>query len=220
MLVFEYMLRAKTIPSKSIVTTVSFSNIVETDEETLNPARRFQWLDEGYQLGWCSSWHPHRIDLLHGTQATQHQVSIYSFFPQVPADGPPRTYYQGTNFGILEKAWDGGWYTGNLSIPNAPPRCAIAVTNFNASSSGVSLRLYYAAANNLILEKGYDTGSWYDGSFKQACIPGSKVAAISWGGGGGVQIRVYFQNGTQDSAITEWCWNGGWVAGQSALPPA
>jgi hypothetical protein len=131
-----------------------------------------------------------------------------------------RTYYQGTNFGILEKAWDGGWATGALSIPNAPPRCSIAVTNFNASSSGVSLRVYYAAANNIILEKGYDTGSWYDGGFKQTCIPGSKVAAISWGGGSSVQIRVYFQNGTQDSAITEWCWSGGWVAGKSALPPA
>jgi len=44
MLVFEYMLKAKIIPSKSIVTTVSSSAIVETEEEMLNPARRLQWL--------------------------------------------------------------------------------------------------------------------------------------------------------------------------------
>lgn len=130
-----------------------------------------------------------------------------------------RTYYQTTNSALIEKAWDGSWYTGGFSVPSAPLRCSIAVTNFNASKSGVSLRVYYAAANNVILEKAYD-GSWYDGGFKQSCIPGSKVAAISWGGGGDLQIRVYFQNGTQDSAISEWCWSGGWVAGRAALPPA
>jgi len=129
-----------------------------------------------------------------------------------------RTYFQTADQALVEKAWDGSWYTGGFSVPKAPPRCAIAVTNFNASKSGVSLRVYYAAAGDIILEKAYD-GSWYDGAFKQACIPGSKVAAISWGGGGGVQIRVYFQNGTQDSAITEWCWSGGWVQGRAALPP-
>jgi len=127
-----------------------------------------------------------------------------------------RTYFQTTDLTLVEKAWDGSWYTGALSVPNAPPRCSIAAINFNASKSGVSLRIYYAAANNVILEKAFD-GSWYDGGFKQASIPGSKVAAIAWSG---PEIRVYFQNGTQDSAISEWVYSNGWSQGRSALPPA
>jgi hypothetical protein len=80
----------------------------------------------------------------------------------------------------VEQAYDDGkgWYTGNMTIPNAIPRASFAVCYFNVSKSGVSLRIYYSGKNDVLLEKAYD-GSWYDGSFNQACIPGSKVACIA-----------------------------------------
>ncbi|KAE8448248.1 hypothetical protein EG329_009679 [Mollisiaceae sp. DMI_Dod_QoI] len=135
-----------------------------------------------------------------------------------PAGLSIRTYLQTPNLDLIEKAYDHGksWYTGGFSIRQAIPRASLAVCAFNASKSGVSLRVYYSGKNDVLLEKAYD-GSWYDGGFNQPCIPGSKVACIAWGS---VQIRVYFQNGTDVTAVSEWCWNGGWVAGKGALPPA
>ncbi|KAF8866316.1 fungal fucose-specific lectin [Acephala macrosclerotiorum] len=135
-----------------------------------------------------------------------------------PAGLSIRTYLQAPSLNLIEKAYDDGksWYTGGFSVPNAVCRASLAVCAFNASSSGVSLRVYYSGKNDVLLEKAYD-GSWYDGGFNQPCIPGSKVACIAWGS---VQIRVYFQNGTHVTAVSEWCWNGGWVAGNGALPPA
>jgi hypothetical protein len=135
-----------------------------------------------------------------------------------PAGLSIRVYFQTTNLALIEKAYDNnkGWYTGDFSVPTAIPRASIAVTSFNASSSGVSLRVYYSGPSNVLLEKAYD-GSWYDGGFKISSIPGSQVAVISWPG---PQIRVYFQNGTLVTAVTEWVWSGGWMAGQNALPPA
>jgi hypothetical protein len=130
-----------------------------------------------------------------------------------------RTYLQTANLALIEMAYDNGtgWYTGGFSVPKAITRASLAAIFFNASSKGVSLRVYYSAANDVLLEKGYDGSGWYDGGFKQASIPGSKVAAIAWSN---VQIRVYFQNGAKVTAVTEWCWSGGWVAGNPALPPA
>lgn len=92
----------------------------------------------------------------------------------------------------------------------------MSAISFNATNSSVSLRVYYAAANNMMLEKGYDGQSWYDGGFKEATVPGSDVSAIDWGN---VNIRVYFQNGTQISAVSEWVWNGNWTQGVKAIPP-
>jgi uncharacterized membrane protein len=131
-----------------------------------------------------------------------------------------RTYFQTENLSLVENAYDNGkgWYTGAFSVPNAVIRASLAVCFFNASNSGVSLRVYYSGQNNVLLERGFDnSGPWYAGGFNQPCIPGSKVACIAWAP---VQIRVYFQNGTDATAVSEWCWEGGWVAGNKALPPA
>lgn len=133
-----------------------------------------------------------------------------------------RTYFQSLNFTIIEKAYDAsaGWYTGGFSIPSAQPRATLACTSFNASSSGISLRVYYGTASNHILEKGWDNNGWYDGGFKQPCIPGSECAVINWGSGGGLNLRVYFQNGTDVTGVSEWVWSGSWTKGVAAIPPA
>jgi hypothetical protein len=133
-----------------------------------------------------------------------------------------RAYFQDTSLSIIEKAYDSnqGWYTGGFSIPKAQPRASLSVTDFNASSSGVSLRVYYGTADNKILEKAWD-GSWTSGGFSQPSIPGSESAVITWGSGGGLQLRVYFQNGTHVTGVSEWCWGtGGWTKGVAAIPPA
>ncbi|OAF59932.1 hypothetical protein VC83_02794 [Pseudogymnoascus destructans] len=85
-----------------------------------------------------------------------------------------------------------GWYTGAFSIPSA--------------SFKISLRVYHAAADNTLVERAYDGG-------------GTLTAVIVWATEG-KQLRVYFQNGTQVSGVSEWVWSGGWVKGAAVIPPA
>jgi len=132
-----------------------------------------------------------------------------------------RVYFQSTNHNLIEKCYDSApWYTGGFSVQSAIPRCPIAATSFNASSNGVSLRVYYGTGGDRILEKGYDSSNWYDGGFSVNSIPGSEVAVINWGGGSGINLRVYFQKGTKVTGVTEWMWNGGWSQGAAGIPPA
>jgi hypothetical protein len=90
------------------------------------------------------------------------------------------------------------------------------VTSWGESGSSLGIRVYYATQDNVIKEKGWDgSGGWYDGGFQQRSIPGSRIAAIPL-----PVLRVYLQNGTEVSGITEYAWNSGWVVGQAVLPPA
>lgn len=111
-------------------------------------------------------------------------------------------------------------YTGALSF-HVPPRAALSAVSFNATHSSISLRVYYATAS-AILEKAFDaSGSWYDGNFKQDTIPGSDSAVIDWGSGSSLEIRIYFQNGTAVTGVSEWAYTrGGWTKGVNAIPPA
>nr|6TRV_AAA Chain AAA, Uncharacterized protein [Scedosporium apiospermum]6TRV_BBB Chain BBB, Uncharacterized protein [Scedosporium apiospermum] len=128
-----------------------------------------------------------------------------------------RVYFQDTNRNVIESGWDGsGWYTGGLKISNQSPRASLGATSWGESGSSLGIRLYYATQDNLIKEKAWDGGGgWYDGGFQQRSIPGSRVAAIPL-----PVLRVYLQNGTEVSGITEYAWNSGWVVGQAVLPPA
>ncbi|KAK7214779.1 hypothetical protein V2G26_002782 [Clonostachys chloroleuca] len=127
-----------------------------------------------------------------------------------------RLYYQDTSLNIIEKAWDGtGWYTGGLHFSNGVTRTTLGVTSWSEGSSVKGIRLYYSAPSNIIKEKAWDGNGWYDGGFSQPSIPASNVAALPL-----PVLRVYLQNGTQGTAVTEFAWNGGWVVGHSALPPA
>jgi hypothetical protein len=127
-----------------------------------------------------------------------------------------RLYYQDTSLNIIEKAWDGtGWYTGGLHFSNGVTRTTLGVTSWSEGSSVKGIRLYYSAPSNIIKEKAWDGNGWYDGGFSQPSIPASNVAALPL-----PVLRVYLQNGTQGTAVTEFAWNGGWVVGHTALPPA
>ncbi|KAI9768932.1 MAG: hypothetical protein M1840_004528 [Geoglossum simile] len=130
-----------------------------------------------------------------------------------------RVYFQVTGLDLIEKCYDSApWYTGAFSVPKAPTCASLAVISFNATSNGISLRVYHSTANNHIREKGWDNSGWYDGGFDVSSISGSTVAAICWDH---VKIRVYFQNGTHVTGVTEWMWNGGgWSQGQAAISPA
>lgn len=97
----------------------------------------------------------------------------------------------------------------------------MAATSFNASPSGVSIRVYYAGAANRLLERGWDGQSWYDGGLDQDTIPGPQVAVLEWGSGNQLNLRVYFQRGEFVSAVTEWAYSGGqWKVGSVAISPA
>ncbi|KFZ08258.1 hypothetical protein V501_06037 [Pseudogymnoascus sp. VKM F-4519 (FW-2642)] len=132
-----------------------------------------------------------------------------------------RTYIQTPSLSLAEHAYDTpkGWYTGAFSVASAPPRAAIAATSYPASASAISLRVYHAAADNTLVERAYDGDGWYAGAFVQKTVPGTQVAVIEWTTQG-TQLRVYFQNGTQVSGVSEWVWSGGWVKGAAAIPPA
>ena len=129
----------------------------------------------------------------------------------------PSVYAQDASLNVFEKAWDGnGWYTGQLKFANPVVRASLGVTSWGDTGNSLGIRIYYGAPGNVIKEKGLDgTGGWYDGSFSQSSIPASNVAAIP-----SDILRVYLQNGSKETALTEFAWNNGWVLGNQALPPA
>lgn len=135
-----------------------------------------------------------------------------------------RVYTQGTDLKISEKAYDEskGWYTGGLSF-SAPPRTSLSTTSFNASSSGISIRVYYGETKNgnEVREKAWDgSGGWYDGGFAQPSIAGTDSSVIAWDKGSNLQLRVYFQNGTAVTGVSEWVFSKSWTKGVPAIPPA
>ncbi|OBT70265.1 hypothetical protein VE03_00307 [Pseudogymnoascus sp. 23342-1-I1] len=132
-----------------------------------------------------------------------------------------RTYIQTPTLSLAEHAYDSpkGWYTGALNAA-APPLATIAATSFPLSASKIALRVYHTAADKTLVERAYDGDGWYAGAFVQRTVEESRAAVVAWGGGGGTQLRVYLQNGTQGTAVSEWVWSGAWVKGAVALPPA
>ncbi|GJN74592.1 hypothetical protein PCL_05101 [Purpureocillium lilacinum] len=128
-----------------------------------------------------------------------------------------RVYYQDAKLNLVEKAWDGkGWYQGGFHVANKVPRAPLGVTSWGEGNS-LGIRVYYGTVSNVIKEKGWDgsSGGWYDGGFSQESVPGSRVCAIPLD-----ILRVYIQNGTLSTAVTEFAWEGKWVVGKDALPPA
>ncbi|RCI07667.1 hypothetical protein L249_5758 [Ophiocordyceps polyrhachis-furcata BCC 54312] len=123
-------------------------------------------------------------------------------------------YYQTENLNITEVAWDGfSWNNSGFSIPDQPPRSAVAVTSWYKEYS-VNIRLFYAAAACMFKEKEF-SGGWFDGGFGEESVAGSCVAVIV-----ADTLRTYVQVGNLTSGITEFAWSDGWVTSKDVLPPA
>ena len=103
---------------------------------------------------------------------------------------------------------------------NMPPRAAMACTSYPISSNQIGIRVLCVNADHVADEK-FDGKDWQKEKIGVECVPGTEIAAISWGSGNSVQMRVYFQKGEHVSAISEWMWSQGkWSSGELALPPA
>ncbi|KAL3454847.1 fungal fucose-specific lectin [Aspergillus insuetus] len=134
-----------------------------------------------------------------------------------------RLFCQNDRMDIVEHCCcdDRTWQRGRLSIERALPR-----TDLTAVVCGdTETKVYYIDRDNQVKEV-YANASddWKQGDFNQHCVPGSQVAAVSWGPRNECNIRVYFQSGHQVTAITEWKYRAGhgakWEEGQRGLPPA
>ncbi|KAJ5092007.1 hypothetical protein NUU61_006877 [Penicillium alfredii] len=133
-----------------------------------------------------------------------------------------RVYFQDTHNGMVEMCYDhnNGWYNGALKMAHMLPRAAMACTSFMMSSNTLAIRLFYATPTQ-VREMVWDGKKWHDGNFHVDCIPGTEIAAISWGHGNNLNMRVYFQKGELVSGVSEWMWSqGNWKAGKLAIPPA
>jgi hypothetical protein len=133
-----------------------------------------------------------------------------------------RLYHQSNDGPLVEKGYDAyrSWFTGSYQVSNVPPRAAIAATSFNATFSGINIRVFRAGPDDQLREKAWDNG-WHDGILNQASIPGPQVAVIHWGDGLQLNLRVYLQRGVFVSGVSEWAFSRGeWMAGQNAIPPA
>lgn len=179
-------------------------------------------MDGWHQPRRCPSRQLHRRDDL-GRLALPYPVrtpNLPARFLQVSCDDAyysRSVYYQDAKLNLVEKAWDGkGWYQGGFHVANKVPRAPLGVTSWGEGNS-LGIRVYYGTVSNVIKEKGWDgsSGGWYDGGFSQESVPGSRVCAIPLD-----ILRVYIQNGTLSTAVTEFAWEGKWVVGKDALPPA
>jgi len=144
-------------------------------------------------------------------------------------NGPSiRIWFQTDDLKLVQRAYDPhkSWYPDLYTIfDKAPPRTAIAATSFGAGDSSIYMRIYFVNSDNSIWQVCWDHGKGYhDKATITPVIQGSEVAIISWGSfaSGGPDLRLYFQNGTYVSAVSEWVWNSaqGSQLGKNALPPA
>jgi len=130
-----------------------------------------------------------------------------------------RVYYVGTDNNLKEAAYDSGkgWYNGNLSSArfSVAPYSSVAAVYLGGRSV---LRVYGQVQNNTIQEWCWndDGKGWVTGSNLGPALPGSQIAATSWGTST-IHIRVYAQ-GTNLN-VFEKCWDGnGWYTGALSFP--
>ncbi|KAL2845018.1 fungal fucose-specific lectin [Aspergillus pseudoustus] len=129
-----------------------------------------------------------------------------------------RLFCQNEDMDIVEHCSRDGhtFKTGTLHIKKANPR-----TDLTAIMCGdTETQVYYVDRENRVREMCTTNDKWQQGDFDQPCVPGSQVAAVSWGPRRECHICVYFQGGYQVTAITEWKYHGRWEEGQRGLPPA
>ncbi|PKX97806.1 fucose-specific lectin FleA [Aspergillus novofumigatus IBT 16806] len=142
-------------------------------------------------------------------------------------NGPSiRIWFQTDDLKLVQRAYDPhkSWYPNLHTIfDKAPPRTAIAATSYGAGNSSIYMRIYFVNSDNTIWQVCWDHGKGYnDKRTITPVIQGSEVAIISWGSlaNNGPDLRLYFQNGTYVSAVSEWVWSRahGSQLGKNALP--
>jgi hypothetical protein len=126
-------------------------------------------------------------------------------------------YFQDKDKKMIEKYYDDAarkWVTGGFSFQSNVTRASLAAVSW----AGSHHRVYYSTPDNRIKEKCWDnTGEWTDGGFDYGVLPASNVATTTIGG---IGLRVYLQNGADNTAITEFVFTDRWSIGNPALPPA
>jgi len=127
-----------------------------------------------------------------------------------------RVYYIGPDNKAKEACYDAGtgWYNGGFSGAGytVAPYSSISAVFLGGQSI---IRVYGQLANNTIQEWCWDNDGkgWKVGSNFGAALPGTSIAATSWGGSP-YHIRVYFQDARLN--IMEKVWDGdgnGWFTG-------
>lgn len=100
------------------------------------------------------------------------------------------------------------------------PRAAMACTSYMMDNDKMGIRVFMVHMQHL-MEMIWDGKEWHKGDMEEYCLPGTEMAAICWGQGGNVEMRVYFQRGEMITGISELVGNtqGKWKVNKPALPP-
>lgn len=126
-------------------------------------------------------------------------------------------YFQDKSKKMIEQCYDDQtrtWFAGAFSFESDITRASLAAVSW----AGPHHRVYYSAPDDCIKEKCWDnTGVWTDGGFNNEALAASNVAVTTIGG---IGLRVYLQNGTDNTATTEFVFTDKWSVGTQALPPA
>ena len=86
----------------------------------------------------------------------------------------------------------------------------IGATSWQVNGN-IHLRVYSLQASGFLMERCWDTNSWYTGALTNKFKASTGANAASWLEGSTVHIRVY---AIADGIIQEYCWDGSqWVAG-------
>lgn len=122
-----------------------------------------------------------------------------------------------------EKCFDDkkGWYTGAMrSSEMMIPRAAMACTSYTMDDDRIGIRVFMVHLHHIV-EMIWDGKEWRKGDMEEYCLPGTEMAAICWGHGNNVEMRIYFQKGEFSAEISEahGSMQGRWRVGKPALPP-
>lgn len=130
-----------------------------------------------------------------------------------------RLFFQNPQLDIVVNSWTAGrgWSVPQFDLNIPIPRTPLSAASWYDSSWHI--RLYYGAdgSPNLIKDYVFEGTSWSYGQFQAPCIPGSQVGATCLNAN---DLRVYLQNGTYTTAISEWCAGDSSTPGITAIPPA
>ncbi|KAI0833668.1 fungal fucose-specific lectin-domain-containing protein [Trametes gibbosa] len=134
-----------------------------------------------------------------------------------PRTWSARFYYQDPRGGVLESTHLEGQWTDGANRPplwDAAPYTPLAAISWG---EGAHIRVYYLDTEYKLQEACYDDGTWRQQNLNFQAARDSAIAACKYERGGGLHIRVYYQE-EGSHAIREVCYDrgaggAGWSAG-------